>query len=62
MEISNVSGSDTALASTPVVLVSEPLVEVLAAVLVLLTSLVLQCWIKSWRTQAANLADAAVTF
>ena len=44
----------------PGVLVSEPLMEVLAVGLILLASLALQCGIKPWRTQAANLVDAAV--
>ena len=53
---------NTVLSLVPVVLVSQPWLEVLAVVFTRLASLVLQCWFKPWRTLAANLVDAAVTF
>ena len=50
---------NNALPMIPVLLVSEPLMEVLAATPCLLASLILQCWVEPWCTQAANLVDAA---
>ena len=49
---------NTVLFRIPVVLVSEPFLEVLSDVPILLASFALQCWITPWHARAVNLAGA----
>lgn len=45
----------------PVVLVSKPLMDILAVTPILLANVMLQCWVKPWCTQSANLVDVVGT-
>ena len=52
---------NTTLSRTPVIFANRPTLLVLACVFSVLTSSLLVCWIKPWRTQAANMVDTTVT-
>ena len=43
-------------------LIKQPLIEVIAVIFILLASLVVLSWAKPWLTRTANLVGVAVTF